>query len=374
MRKSYKYRFFPTKHQRTLLNQTLEHCRWVYNETLAIRKNAWEQKKKNVSYYDTKKMLPIWKEQKPELNNVHSQVLQNVTERVELAFQAFFRRVKAGEKSGYPRFKGFGRYDSFTFTQRGFKVVNNRLHLSKIGNIKIKLYRPVEGKIKTLTVHQDRLGNWYACFFCEVEPKPLSISTEIVGIDLGLKEFATLSNGEVIKRQRWLKQDEKDLKRTQRKISKIDKYDPKRKKTIKDLNHIHTRIKNRRDNFAHQESRKLINRYGLIVFEKLDINKMQANGNRTINKGIADVAWGQFVSRTHVKAEEAGRGFILVDPKNTTQQCSGCGSIVKKDLSVRVHECPNCGLKIDRDLNAAINILARGLASFRLRTIEVPVF
>ncbi|RJQ32804.1 MAG: transposase [Peptococcaceae bacterium] len=365
MRKTFKYRLNPTKFQRTKLNQTIELCRKVYNDTLALRKDTWEKEHKSISLYDTNKILTGWKQERPELNNVFSQVLQNVQERVDLAFKAFFRRVKAGQKNGYPRFKGFGRYDSFTFKQSGFKL-SDRLFISKIGDIKINLHRPVEGKIKTVTIQRDRLGNWYACFSCEVETKPLLVSSEMVGIDLGLTTFATLSNGETIERERWLKRDEQDLKRIQRKVSKLAKGSPERKKAIKALNHVHTRIKNCRDNFAHQESRKLVNRYGLIVFEKLDIDGMQTKGNRTINKGIADVAWSQFVSKTHAKAEEAGRGFILVDPKNTTQQCSGCGLIVPKDLSVRIHHCPDCGLKIGRDLNAALNILARGLSSLRL--------
>jgi putative transposase len=292
---------------------------------------------------------------------------------VDLAFQGFFRRVKKGEKPGYPRFKGFSRYDSFTYPQTGFNLTE-KLHLSKIGDVKIIFRSPIESKIKTLTIRKDKLSNWYACFVCEVEPKILPPSAEVVGIDLGLTTFATLSNEEIIERQRWMKQDEKELKRIQRKISKLDKGTPERKKSIKALNHVHMRIKNRRNNFAHQESRKLVNRFGLIVYEKLNIRNMQFDNFRTINKGIVDVAWGQFVNFTSYKAESAGRSVVLVDPRNTSQQCFKCGSIVKKDLSIRIHDCPNCGLKIDRDLNAACNILARGLASFRLRLIEAPQF
>jgi putative transposase len=167
-----------------------------------------------------------------------------------------------------------------------------------------------------------------------------------------------------------MKQDEKDLKRIQRKVSVLAKGSPERRKAIKALNHVHTRIKNRRDNFAHQESRKLVNRFGLIVFEDLEIQDMQSNGNKIINRGIADVAWGQFVSHTRVKAVEAGRGFLQVNPRGTTQECSGCGQVVVKDLSVRVHNCPNCDLKIGRDLNAAINILGTGLAAIGNQSVE----
>lgn len=315
-----------------------------------------------MSLYDTNRILTGWKAERPELKDVHSQVLQNVQERVDLALKAFFRRVKAGDKPGFPRFKGYGRYDSFTFKQSGFKLSGSRLTISKIGDVKIILHRPLEGQCKTLTIQRDRLGNWYACFSCVVEPKPLPVSADMVGVDVGLSKFATLSTGEQIQNPRFLKRDESDLKRIQRKISKLDKGTPEHRKAIKALNHVHTRIKNRRTNFAHQESRKLVNRFGLIVFEKLDIKDMQSNGNHRINKSIGDVAWNQFVQFTASKAVEAGRAVVQVDPRNTTKLCSGCGSIVPKDLSVRTHTCPDCGLVLDRDHNAAINILARGLA------------
>jgi len=361
---------FPTKAQRTGLNQTLETCRQVYNSTLGLRKQAWEVEQKSLTLYDTSSHLTGWKAANPELSEVYSQVLQNVQERVDLAYKAFFRRIKAGHKNGFPRFKGFGRYDSFTYPQSGFGLKDGKLRLSKIGDVKIKLHRPIEGKVKTLTIRRDSLGNWYACFSCEVEPCPLPHSVEIVGIDLGLTTFATFSNGETIERQRWMKQDEKELKRIQRKVSVLAKGSSERRRAIKALNHVHTRIKNRRNTFAHQESRKLVNRFGLIVFEDLNIQDMQQGDNKVINRGIADVAWGQFVNHTHVKAVEAGRSVVQVNPRGTTQECSGCGQIVTKGLSVRVHNCTHCGLKIGRDLNAAINILARGLTSIGNQSVE----
>lgn len=370
MRKTYKYRLFPTRKQRTLLNNTLETCRQVYNSTLNLRKYTWEENERTLSLYETNKVLTGWKEANPELTEVHSQVLQNVQERVDLAFKAYFRRVRAGEEEpGYPRFKGLGRYDSFTFKQDGFKLKKD-LYLSKIGDLKIKLHRPIVGKIKTLTVQRDSLGNWYACFSCEVEPTPLPVSSEMVGIDLGLTTFATLSNGETIKRQCWMKQDASDIARLQRKKEKLPKGSQERRKVVHALRHAYQRQTNRRSNFAHQESRKLVDRYGLLVFEDLDIAGMQSSRNKIINRGIEDVAWGRFVQFTQYKAEDAGRGFVQVNPRGTTQGCSGCGKIVPKDLRVRVHDCPHCGLKLNRDLNAALNILARGLAGIGNQSVE----
>jgi putative transposase len=338
----------------------------VYNATLAVRRTAYQQHGTSLSRYDTHKRLPVWKTNFTPLQDVHSQVLQNVQQRVDLAFKAFFRRATSGEKPGYPRFKGQGQYSSISYPQYGNGVtLNDRsLTLSKIGEVKLLMHRPLKDEIKTVTL-QRSAGKWYACFSCAVEPKPLPPSSEVVGVDLGLKTFAMLSNGDSIQRQRWIKRDAKDIARLQRQKEQHPKGSPERRKVVKALNHAYQRVTKRRDNFAHQESRKLVNRFGLIVFEQLDIQDMQENGNKVINRNIADVAWARFVQYSAYKAESAGRTVLLVNPKNTTQQCSNpeCGEIVPKDLSVRIHECPHCGLKIDRDLNAALNILARGLTS-----------
>lgn len=379
MRLTFKYRLFPTSAQRTSLERTLEICRWVYNDTLAIRKETYEQAGTSLSLYATNKLLTTWKAAKPVLGTVYSQVLQNVQERVDLAFQAFFRRVKAGEKEvGYPRFKGKGRYDSFTFKQSGFSLDGDRLTISKIGAIRAKLHRPIDGTIKTLTIQRDAVGNFYACFSCEVESLPLPVNDKVVGVDLGLTTFAYFSNGEKIERQRWMKQDEQDIARLQRKKEKFAKGSAERRKIVHALQHAYRRAANRRNNFAHQESRKLVNEFQFIAFENLDIQEMQVNGNKTISRGIADVAWGQFVQFTTYKAEGAGRGVALVNPRGTTQMCSRCSAIVPKDLSVRVHDCPNCGLKLNRDHNAALNILARGLSSIGTGSpvvaVEAPGF
>lgn len=363
MRKTFKYRLYPTRAQRTAMQKSLDACRWVYNNTLAVRKDAWEQEQRSVSHYDTIKMLPDWKCEHPFLLNAYSQSLQDTCTRVDLAFQAFFRRVKAGQKPGYPRFRGKGRYDSFTYPQKGFKLLDNgRLRLSKIGDVKIRLHRPIEGTIKILTIKRDTLGNWYASFSCEIDPEPLPPSSKVVGIDVGLTHFATLSTGEHISNPRFFRQDEKVLAKAQRRLSKCKKGTPEYRKHKRVVQHIHQRIANRRKDFAHKLSRRLVNEFQIIAFENLDIQQMQ-NGNWcSMNKGIRDAAWRQFMDFTGYKAEWAGRLSPRIDPSGTTQACSRCGQIVPKDLSVRVHDCSHCGLVLDRDHNAALNILARGLA------------
>src|SRR6266566_6155553 len=171
MRKTFRYRLFPSKKHLRALNDTLEECRWLYNHLLERRKGAYEQDGKSLSLYQQQATFPILKAERPSLKQVHSQVLQNVAVRIDLAFKAFFRRCKAGEKPGFPRFKGHGRYDSFTFPQSGFSITHdNRVTLSKIGSIKMVYHRPTKGKVKTCTIHRSSTGKWYVSFSVECEP------------------------------------------------------------------------------------------------------------------------------------------------------------------------------------------------------------
>jgi putative transposase len=359
----FRYRLKPTKAQVTKLYEQLELCRWVYNETLAMRKNSFEQEGKSISYFESKRMLPIWKESKPELKSVHSQVLQDVVLRVNLAFGAFFRRVQAGEEDpGYPRFKGKNRYDSISYPQSGFSIDGNTIWLSKIGDIKFKLHRPIDGCVKRLTIRRSSTKKWYVSFIVEdTEKHILPTYEEIVGIDMGILNFAALSNGEVVANPRFLLADEERLKKAQSKRDKLSKGSLQRRKASNAVSHLYERVTNRREDFAQQLSRQWINRYDIIIFEDLNITKMIHNHN--LAKSILDASWNKLIQYTSYKAEDAGRKVVLVNPMNTSQMCSSCGQIVKKDLSVRVHDCPNCGLSIDRDLNAAKNILRQGLQS-----------
>ena len=266
MRKAYRYRLYPSKSQTTLL----EICRWVYNDTLALRKNAWEQEQHSISLYETNKILTQRKKERSDLSQVYSQVLQNVQMRVDLCLQSL---LTAGEGRGEPRIPKVqgekGRYDSFTYPQSGFKLEGDRLHLSKIGDVKILLHRPIEGTIKTLTIRRSTTGKWYACFSVEYDPSPLPQKETAVGIDLGLESFATLSNGEKIENPWFFRTEEKALAKAQRRLSKAEKGTPERKKARKIVAHVNERIANRRLDFAHQTSRKVVDRFGTIVFEEL---------------------------------------------------------------------------------------------------------
>lgn len=371
MRLTYKYRLFPTKKQQTILNSTLEECRWLYNHFLEQRKTSWEKNKKSINYHTQAVSIPKLKKEKPSLKSVHSQVLQNVAVRIDLAFQSFFRRVKSDEKPGYPRFKGKGWYDSITYPQTGFGIKKDILNLSKIGSIEVKLHRPIKGIIKTCAIRRQR-DKWYVCFSCEVKIKPLKKSKEALGIDVGLKSFATLSNGEKINNPRFFKIDQKALAKTQKKLSKFEKGTLERNKVKKVVARIYERITNRRNNFCHQIAKKLVNRFGIICIEDLAINKMKENNFRSINRNIGDVAWGQFAQYLAYKAENAGRQLIRVNPAYTSQICSKCGYREVKKLSDRIHHCSYCGFEIDRDHNASLNILALGLQSFPSFTDRSP--
>ncbi|HAT45654.1 MAG TPA: transposase [Ktedonobacter sp.] len=370
MHKMFQYRLYPTKQQVTKLTNTLDECRWLYNHLLEKRKEAYEQRGESLTCYGQITTFPILKEERPSLSTAHSQVLQNVALRIDLAFKAFFRRCKAGEKPGFPRFRGRDRYDSFTFPQSGFTITHDdRVTLSKIGSIKMVYHRPITGKIKTCTIQRSSTGKWYVSFSVECEPQRLPEIATQVGIDVGLKTFATLSDGQAIENPRFFRQEEKALVKVQRKHSKLTKGTPERRKQRKAVARVHERIAFRRDNFTHQESRQIVDRFGVICVEDLHVNRM--THNHCLAKSIHDASWTGFVDKLSSKAEEAGRMVVKVNPAYTSQECSRCHHRHKMPLSERVYQCPCCLLVIDRDLNAAVNIKALGLQSVGL-PLEAP--
>lgn len=379
-KKTLQYRIYPTKAQETQLRLALDACRWVYNQVLEARRAVWEAEQKSLSLFDTIKFLPGWKKDHVFLKKAYSQCLQNVCERVDLAMKAFFRRLKAGETPGYPRFRGKGNYDSFTYPQSGFKLTDDgKLDLSKIGRVKIILHRPIEGTVKTLTVKRTSTGKWFASFACEVEAKPLPANPKAVGIDMGLLKFATLSTGEAVENPRFFKQSQKALAKVQRRLERHEKGTPERRFDRHAVALTHEKTANQRKDFAHKLSHRLVSDFGVICFEDLKIKNMTRSASGTVenpgtnvaqksglNRSILDAAWNQLIQFTSNKAESAGRKFVLVNPRNTSKMCSRCGVLVDKSLATRMHNCPSCGLQMDRDCNAAINILRLGLQSLAL--------
>lgn len=311
--KTFKYRLSPTRKQAQTLQWTLDRNRELYNAALSERRDAWKYAKKSITCYDQINDLPEIKTIREEYNAIHSQVLQDTLRRVDKAFKAFFRREKNGEKAGYPRFQGRNRYDSFTFPQVGFSIEENRLVLSKIGHIKIKLHRPIIGKIKTCTIKREG-EHWYVCLACEVESQPkLPYTDEAVGIDLGVSHLATLSTGDTIDNPRYYRRAEKKLAKAQQALARKKRGSTRRKKAVKLLAKAHRKVRNQRRDYLHQWSRRLVNTYELIVFEDIapaNLSKKAkpkqdeetgqylpngASAKSGLNKSILDAGWNMFI-------------------------------------------------------------------------------
>ena len=359
-RRAFVFRLRPTKKQRRILQGHLDECRWLYNQFLEQRKLSWEELDQSLTKYHQQQFLPLMKKERPSLLSVHSQVLQNVGDRLDKAMKAFFRRVKSNEKAGFPRFRGIHRYDSFCYPQSGFTVEGKHIKLSKIGKIRLSLHRPISGKIKTCTIKRLPSDEWEVSLSCEVEIKPLpKAEVGSVGIDLGIENFAFLSDGSKIDNPRFFRSSEKKLAKAQRALSQEKKGTKKRSICGKRCAKIHRKIANQRKDFCHKESRKIVSKYQNICIEDLKVERMIKGSHYA--KSITDVSWSQFRQYLAYKAEEAGRRLGIVNPAYTTQKCNNCGEIEKKQISQRAHCCKNCGYTTHRDHNASQNILALGL-------------
>lgn len=366
MRRSFCYRLYPSRQQGRALLQMLETHRHLYNRALAERKDAWETAQRSVRYEDQSAQLKTERTTNLYLAQTNFSSCQATLRRLKKTYDAFFRRVKAGEKAGYPRFKGRDRFDTVEYPSYGdgCKITGNRVYFQHIGSVRIVLHRPFAGTIKTLSFTR-RADAWYLIVCCDLGVAPEATTDgPAAGIDVGLSHFATLSTGEQVANPRFFRTDEALLGRVQRRMSKHPKGTERRRYLKRIVRRIHERIANRRKDFAHKLSRRLVAEFGTLVFEDLSIARMIKHP--TLAKSIADAAWNQLISYTTYKAEEAGRTCLQIDPRGTSQRCSTCGETVQKGLSVRVHQCSSCGLVLDRDHNAAVNILGVGLHSLGL--------
>lgn len=355
--KAFKYKLKPSRRVAARLDATLDVCRELYNAALQERRAAYQQAKTSLNYYDQASQLSEIRDLREDVAGVHSQVLQDVLKRLDKAYKAFFTRVKKGAgKVGFPRFKGRNRYASFTYPQSGFKLEGNKLTLSKIGSVRLRLSREAGGKIKTCSLRRQADG-WFVIFIAEAAPLPLPKTGESVGIDVGLENFATLSTGEVIENPRFLRTAEAGLKRQQRKVSKKKRGGANRKKAVRLLARQHLKVAHQRQDFFHKTANQLLREFDEIAIEDLNIKGMVKNHH--LAKAITDAAWRTFVNILTAKAENAGRKVWKVAPAYTSQDCSQCRARVKKSLAVREHRCIVCGYVAQRDHNAARNILAR---------------
>jgi putative transposase len=365
VRKTFKYKLKPTRAQEEALELVVQRCRMLYNCALEQRCTWWERGHgKRATYYQQKGELPDLKTTCPDYAEINAQVLQDVLLRLDRAFQAFFRRVAAGEIPGYPRFQGRGRFNSFTYPQvgehGGARLDNGFLVLSKIGRIAVRWSRPLVGTPKTVTISREADG-WYACISCaDVPIQPFPATGQETGIDVGLKVFLIAADGKIVENPRRYRKAEKQLARSQRRVSRRKKGSHRRRKAITLLKRKHQKVQRQRRDFHHKTALMLLRQYDVIYLEDLRVANMARN--RHLAKSISDAAWGQFRTILEGKAAYAGRRVVAVSPAFTSQDCSGCGERVLKSLSMRTHSCPGCGLVIDRDENAAWNILRAGQA------------
>ena len=352
LRKCFEFRLYPTQDQAQTMTDWLTTCRYLYNDMLEDRKNAYERCGIGITYYQQAGQL------KHLHLDVYSQVAQDVLRRLDRAFVDFFRRVRNSETPGYPRFQGKNRYNSFTYPQFGFKIKDGRLHLVKIGAIRLFQHREIEGKIKTCTIKRDK-DRWFASINVELpDPEPKEIKTS-VGVDVGLITLATLSDGTEIENPKiWDRYDRK-LRRAHRNLSRKKKGSNNRDKQRSKVARIYRKIRNSRKDYLHKTSRTLVDNYDQIIFEDLRIQDM--GKNHSLARSIRDASWGTLIRFTIHKAEYAGGAVELVNPRNTSKQCSACGCIQEISRSQRIYRCPDCGLVMGRDHNAAINILNKAV-------------
>lgn len=364
-RKAFVYRLYPTRVQEQALLTVLDLTRELYNAALEERRAAW-RKGKSLTAYDQMKLLGEVKAVRPEYQGVYAQVLQDTLKRLDKAFQSFFSRAKSGKKAGYPRFKGRGWWDSFTFPQvtRGSDWVgpgkplgNGKVKVPGVGHVRMKQHRPLEGTPKTFTVKR-QAGCWYAVYSCEVGVQALPPSEEAAGIDLGLISFVATSDGELVSAPRVYRKAELRLKRAQRALSQHRRGSNRRRKAKMRLARLHRKVANQRKDFHHKLARRLVSRYGLIAHEDLNLAGLQRS---RLAKSFMDAGHANFIQTLTSKAASAGRRVVAVRPHHTSQICPNCGNIRKKELSERTHSC-ECGCVMDRDVAAAKVILGMALA------------
>ncbi|NEO01793.1 MAG: IS200/IS605 family element transposase accessory protein TnpB [Moorea sp. SIO3I7] len=378
MRLAYQYKIKPTKAQKAVIDNWLSMLCAQYNYLLADRFNWYEQNrcyvnacplvchlselKENPDYYSQKKTLPNLKKTHPWYRQIHSQVLQDVVKRVKLAFDRFIKGDSNGRRSGRPRFKKRHRYRTFTYPQMKEGCLEGDLiNLPKIGMVKVVLHRPIPAgfKIKTASI-TNKCDGYYLVLSLEdktvPEVKPDINPDSMIGIDVGLKDFLTTSEGESVEIPQYYRKAQKRLKVIQKRVSRRKKGGKNRLKAIKQLGLQHKKVADKRKDFHFKTANYLLSKYDVVAHEKLNVKGLAKS---RLAKSVLDAGWSSFLTILSSKALNAGLLAVAVSPKNTSQNCSNCGKKVPKKLHVRWHDCPHCGCSLDRDHNAAINIKNR---------------
>ena len=355
MTRTFRYPLRPTRSQAGVLTTWLGVCCDLYNAALQERRDAWRVARRSVSRLDQQSELAQLRASDSSFAETPSDIQRSAIRKVEVAFDAFFRRCKSGQKPGYPRFRSRRRYDSFSFPLP--RINGNSVIIPKLGQVRFHRYRPIEGVPKHVTVGRDAGGRWFVSFACDLgEALPKIPVRTAVGIDLGLTTFATLSDGREVANPRWAREGAARIKRCQQAVARRRRGSESRGRARIAVARAHARVANQRKDFARKLACQLFRRYDLVAFEDLEVARM-ARGH--FAKSISDAGWSVFLQALRDKAESAGRHAIAVDPRGTTQMCSGCGAPVPKGIGDRRHVC-TCGVDLGRDHNAALNVLRLG--------------
>jgi putative transposase len=368
---TYRYRLLPLKSQHRALERLCDAQRELYNAALEERIDCYRKTGKTRTYMDQCKALTECRREIPEMGVLPLNLQRWALKRLDDAFQAFFRRAKARNgKAGFPRFRGKGRWDAFGFAEfSGVRFDGKRLRFAGMpGGLKLHLHRPLpdDADIRSCVFRRDG-RSWYVCLQIAVATAEKRAVSTAVGVDLGLKVFAYCSDNVVIPNPRVARKAEKELYRRQRALSRCKRASNRRRRVRARVARLHRKIADTRNTWLHQQSAALVKRADLIAVEDLKVSNMVRHP--TLARSISDASWAKFVSMLEYKAEKAGSYLIRVDPRNTSQKCSGCGELVPKSLGVRTHACPSCGLVIDRDHNASLNILRAGIGAGLLNVI-----